>query len=156
MKNEINSFKGRTVSIAIFLMLTSCSTSSKNDGEVDWSKARGDENAREAFPRAKIANLNLPMVQSKETVLIKGTCLYLRPGDNFGYPLKFAAIKVLKGDKVISETSSDDRGVFVFNLKIPKGEYILQVDSKNYSGESSLRVQRSKHEDVIIYAYQSL
>lgn len=129
-----------------FLILVSFSARS----EIDWSKGKGDEDVGNAYPNAKIKNLKVPLVTSKKLSLIKGSCVYVKIGDDFEYPLKFVPIKIFKDSKLISETNTDGNGVFVFNLNIPRGKYILRVDSEKYVGEKDLAIDESKQINIVL------
>ena len=117
------------------LLFSSCAYGPKTEKKSPMNVLNGDQY------KSGVDVLGIPIVerQRKDTT-IKGSCFFLKDGDDFRYPVKFQKLTLSRGNLVLDTQNTNDRGEFTFSHYLENGKYILKIESKNFHGSMEIKV----------------
>lgn len=132
------------VSISALVSITSCATYGPNAEK----KSATDILNRKNYELGMVLGF-VPVFESKKRNTIIEGSVYVTDY----IPLKFhKLILVDKNNSVVSETTTLHNGEFKFIDYILNGEYVIQIDSKEYTGETKIKVADYQLSNIIIKA----
>jgi hypothetical protein len=121
-------------------LLIGCSVGSGAEVKSKLDYLNGENWEKSQFT---VANAQIPTGIKKIDTVIQGG-IYQKGV----IPLKFSTVYLLKGNKIIAETTSNHLGIFVLKGYIPNDRYIIKVDYKSYSWKEEITVDRYEIRDL--------
>ncbi len=89
---------------------------------------------------------------SRKPIYLSGHCMFMKPGDDYKYPIRHTRVKIQQEGKTLAEAGTDINGFFEISAHLDAGYYELVLDSQRYSARLNLEVYKPRITEILLLA----